>query len=467
MIASKKSGLSFAEILLYFFILSLFLLSSDPNPEFWPLRLSLGLIAAFLGGAAGGMTPWLRLRNISTLIFFIFLGYEILRAFKAPHLPAAHPEDSAVILQQYREAPWNWVLFAGLYAAGYAFFDAKSKVSRLFVVLVVLGSLLAFNTLPILLSSGQTFHSLKNGEPAFFYPFLYAHPLLKRYVTGQVVNENLMGDFIGLGLFPALAVLTYTFQLLWDEWKKIMPEEERGGMKRVSNFFLQFVLAGAMGVTILMIKSRGTIMALLPALVIFFILIALKYARKGHGLAVLVIAGMLAGFLYWGTNMRSVIKEMETLKQEERHDHTSLAFNHEAWTASLRIHKAYPLWGVGTAAYPSLVQRYVTPGRENLISTRTQAMSHYLQILAEEGKIGGVLYFLFLIAYGAEMAWGLWETRSRFKFLAGLGLFCGVLLIFTHAAFNHILERNGVSAMVYLCMGTGLGVLRPDFSNKD
>ena len=467
MTASTKSSLSFAEILLYFFILSLFLLSSDPNPELWPPRLYLGLATAFLGVAAGGMAPWLRPRNISALIFFVFLGYEIFRAFKAPHLPSARPEDSAVILRHYRQAPWNWLLFTGLYAAGYSLFDGKSKMARLLLVLIVLGSLLAFNTLPVLLSSGQTTHSLKNGEPVFFYPILYSHALLERFVTGKIVNENLMGDFIGFGFFPALAALIYTFQLLWDEWKKIMPEEECRGMKRVSDFFLQFVLAGAMGVTILMIKSRGTIAALIPALAIFFILIALKYARKGHGLAVLVIAGMLGGFLYWGTNMKSVVKEMETLSQENRHDHTSLAFNQETWIASMRISKAYSGWGIGTAAYPLLVQRYVTPGRENLIHTRTQAMSHYLQVLAEEGKIGGILYFLFLIAYGAEMIWGLWESKSRFKFLAGLGLFCGVLLIFTHAAFNHILERNGVSALVYLCMGASLGVLRPDFSNKD
>lgn len=463
--SAAKSGISFAEILCLFFVVFLFLLSSDPNPALWQSRFYVGLAVVFLAAAAGGIAPWLRLRNISVLIFFVFLGYQILRAFKAPHLPLPHAGDSAVILQHYRQAPWNWLLFAGLYAAGYSFFDARSKISHFFFFLIVCGTLLAFNTLPILLSSGQTHYSYE-GRSVFFYPALYAQPFLKSYVTGQLVNENLMGDFIGFGLFPALAALTYTFQLLWDEWKKIMPEEERRGMKRVSSFCLLFVLAGAMGVTILMIKSRGTIMALLPVLVIFFVFIALKYARKGHGLAVLVIAGMLGGFLYWGTNMKSVVKEMKTLNQEKRHDHTSLAFNYEAWTAALRISKAYPSWGSGTASYPLLVQKYVTPGREHLIGSGTQAMSHYLQIWAEEGKFGGVLYFLFLIAYGVEMLWGLWDTKSRFKFLAGMGLFCSALLILTHAAFNHILERNGVSALFYLCMGASLGVLRPDFSNS-
>ena len=92
-------------------------------------------------------------------------------------------------------------------------------------------------------------------------------------------------------------------------------------------------------------------------------------------------------------------------------------------------------------------------------------MCHYLQVLAEEGS-GAFLYYLFLLAYLAEMAKGLWGTQSRFKFIMGLSLFAPVLMILMHAAINPLMQRFSTSMLVYMTMGAGLGVLRKDFEHE-
>jgi len=56
--------------------------------------------------------------------------------------------------------------------------------------------------------------------------------------------------------------------------------------------------------------------------------------------------------------------------------------------------------------------------------------------------------------------------QSRFQFMSGLALFCAVLMVLLHASIHYLMQRFAISMLVYLLMGAGLRVLRPDFEHR-
>ena len=181
--------------------------------------------------------------------------------------------------------------------------------------------------------------------------------------------------------------------------------------------------SGTVGLAIGLLQSRaGLLVAALAAAVGAF-------ERSRRGLAVLLVAGLVAGTLGAGLLGRLRIGEPGPASGTG-----STGGRLQAWTAAIQVVRAHP-FGVGTGdVVPELVAQYEAAGADYARVRRMNAHSTYLQTAVALGYAGLVA----LLAWWAAVARYAWRRRN-------LAAFAGVTAIALHAVVEALLElQQGV-----------------------
>ncbi len=458
------------ELLFLAYLLSFFLtLGTDHTPQVF-LRMVWGgiLIGAsfILFGKRSGEGSF---KNVASLLFVTFFVFELIRSLWAGWGLRTAPEGLDYLIHRQRlVSPLKWFFYLGFFNLSYSFFSEKKKLYHLFWLLAWAAFFLALNGIPPLLR--ETHHAgyeNPHGGYVFFWPPLYFSKSVSDYVLGWVYQSNYTGDIVALGFFAAFAIFLYAFQMACE--KNRYSEEERKYLS-ATTLGMPPLFVGTIALATLLFNSRGTILSFALTLVLYFLSLLLKFRSKSQ----LFISGLAAvfifGFFAWAGNPAGTLKELQTI-QEETDPHTQKSFiaNVEGAQRAVAIYRAYPIWGVGTDGYEKVSEHFATEKSRQATERRGayqlaqfKAMSHYLQILAEEG-LGAFLYGLFLIAYAWILISRLICVKSRFQFIAALSLAAPVFLILVHASFGFLMQQFSVSMLVYSLMGASLGALRRDF----
>ena len=460
---------SFYHFLFLFYIASFFLMIGADSAGHILFRTRLGIflfVVYFLFVPVSG--KFSRMWNGVLLLFLCFWGYELARALWAfwGVRFQGWVDGQPLPLKRYMASPLLWSFYVGAFILAFSYFKSKTSVTHLIKTMAWTGFFLAINAIPLLMIHGvNKAVYIRENFTSFFYPALYFHEWIPKYLLIMKSHSNLIGDIMAFGFFPALGLFFYGAHVLAERTKSKDRDRSKEGFFDYLPLFLYLLVSLMIAVAILLFISRGTILSFVASFLGYLMAMVLKYpSRKQFFMVLVFLGGVAFSGLVFG-KFGDVWKEIQTLGRENDAATSSWSVNQEAARRALRIYYDYPVWGVGTRGYKTVSKKYASLGTEDVyIMANLQSMSHYLQLLSEEG-IGAFLYYLLLVAYFLSMTIGLIKTKSRFKFMMGLSLFAPVFSILLHAAISYILYHFSSSMLLYLTMGANLAVLRNDFAH--
>jgi O-antigen ligase len=199
-------------------------------------------------------------------------------------------------------------------------------------------------------------------------------------VYGTFNQPNPYAGYLNMALVVALSLT-----LLGRNW-----------LTRISAGLATCLIGGAFYLT----QSRGGQVALIAAL-IFIILTGVRGIRVWMRVVLIglltVVAGMVAGviplYLFDQVNRFLGLTGISLTAPNPADYSTAERLAH--WIAGLRMYAAHPVLGVGIGNYPdAYAQYYVTI----FVNSLGQAHNYYINIAAETGTIGLVIYLLFVLA---------------------------------------------------------------------
>jgi hypothetical protein len=393
----------------------------------------------------------------------LFLIFELIRFFWATWRLRSGivVDEETEILKRFGPSVIPWVYAFVFFIMSLSFFKSREEVRRLLWVIAAVCFFMAMNVIPTFLLTGNIFYQVSENEIRFFYSALHFHAWISKYILGFQPQVNWTGDMIAVGFFASVALFLYALPVWKQEERR--PEQEHF----IAILGLAGLFASVIILAVVMFNSRGTILSVVLATVLFTVLLLIKF-RSGKILSLMGLILVCAfGLLIWAGNPQGTWKELQTLQSEvDPEKDASMQTNREGATRALAIYRDYPFWGVGQHGYAALSMKYATPGREGDLLAKFRVMSHYLQLLAEEG-VGTFLYYFFLLAYLFDFLIRFFKTRSVFESLSGLGLFSAVFMILIHAAINHLMQNFVVSMLVYMLMGASLGLFQSLKTGRD
>ncbi|HJZ79385.1 MAG TPA: O-antigen ligase family protein [Pyrinomonadaceae bacterium] len=209
------------------------------------------------------------------------------------------------------------------------------------------------------------------------------------------------------------------------------------------------VLAGlVLWTALLLTHSRGAVVSLMVEIPFFFLLYSIYRAASGDkgrvissrsfsplkkiGLAGLLLATVAASVVLIGGDQ--TIDHLRETPDEfaQSIDGTPKVARPEIWQATLKLIRHNPVMGVGFAAYPMAISKYLesSPGKFNPL----QAHNDYLEVLASGGIVAGSLFAWFLIGCVRQIRARL---QSRDPNLAvRCGACAGLFAIGVHSLFD-------------------------------
>ncbi|MGH2478758.1 MAG: O-antigen ligase family protein, partial [Ktedonobacteraceae bacterium] len=199
-------------------------------------------------------------------------------------------------------------------------------------------------------------------------------------VYGTFDQPNPYAGYLNMTLPLALALL-----LLGRDW-----------LTRVTSGIASAVIGGAM----LLTQSRGGQIAILAAL-IFIVLVGMPRVRVWMRLVVvgifLFVAGLLSGviplYLFGQVERFLGLVNINLMEPDTQDFSTAERLAH--WIAGINMYRAHPLLGVGICNYPYAYHHYYI---STFVNSLGHAHDYYINIAAETGTIGLLVYLCFLTA---------------------------------------------------------------------
>ncbi len=199
-------------------------------------------------------------------------------------------------------------------------------------------------------------------------------------VYGTFDQPNPYAGYLNMALPITLALL-----LLGRDW-----------LTRVVNGIASALIGGAM----LLTQSRGGQIALLAALV-FIVVVGMPRVRAWMRLVAvgifLLIAGLLSGVipLYLFGQVERFLGLVHINLMEPNTQDFSTAERLAHWIAGINMYLTHPILGVGIGNYPDAYPHYFI---STFVTSLGHAHNYYINIAAETGTIGLVIYLFFTIA---------------------------------------------------------------------
>ncbi len=241
-------------------------------------------------------------------------------------------------------------------------------------------------------------------------------------------NPNPLGGFLAmicpLALGSALATTVPARRILWG------------------------LCALVLAATIVPTDSKGAMAALAVALFAFLVLLARQRGQVGRtarALLLLAVLGLLA-FAVFASQSDSVRARITATLGPRN---ASNMFRMYTWRGTIRLAQAYPLTGVGPAAFKYAYPKYAATGYVEA------SHEDYLQMFAELG-IGGGLVFLWLLA--AVLVTGKRALSAQTDF-PQQALTIGAICCIVSLMFNSLLDYGWYIGATNLSFWLAAGVL--------
>jgi len=186
---------------------------------------------------------------------------------------------------------------------------------------------------------------------------------------------------------------------------------------------------GACLLCIVFTWSRGAWLAILVALVCFFLLYGARMRR--WLLWGVIPIGIAACFLPHSVTNRFL--SIGSLSE------SSIHYRFLIWRGVLAMIRAHPLGiGAGNDAFAAVYPTYAVSGTERTVHTH----SLFLQILVEQGWIGLLMFLFFLTALTISFMRTLRSTHAERG--SAIAAFCGIVGVLTMGLFDYVWYHRGM-----------------------
>jgi len=229
--------------------------------------------------------------------------------------------------------------------------------------------------------------------------------------------------------------------------------------------------------------SRGSLAAAVVGLGIFGVLRLLanrsikdtkKLVLAAAGLFILAVLTQLPALLVPSETRTATIVRAATSSETDPHNSLAKNVRYLFWATGLEMAKAHPIIGVGADTYGLEFNNYkrvlaLDPAKRPMIEKSENAMperthNEYLQIVAELGVIGGIIFLGFLVAVFYYGFLSIRRSVSSSENILIHAAFAGVvafLMSSAYSSFSFRLVQNGVVFFFLLAL-----MLRPLIKDK-
>lgn len=196
-----------------------------------------------------------------------------------------------------------------------------------------------------------------------------------------------------------------------------------------------------MGVSLLLSRSRGGLVAFLAEVVLLVILTRTGSSSKEFGLKValagLLIIGIIGGAVFVGGES-SLTRFAETAASKD-----ITTDRGHIWKVTLSAISHNMPFGAGLGAFGVAYTPYDS---YNGLERVEQAHNDYLQVLSDAGIVGLAIGLFFLFALG-KAGWRAVRTRNKFRRGIAIGALSGCFAILVHSIFDFVLHTTAISVM--------------------
>jgi len=239
-------------------------------------------------------------------------------------------------------------------------------------------------------------------------------------------NPNSLGGFLAmiapLALAATLADSTLWRRLLWG--------------------FSAIALASA----IIPTKSKGAMVACAAALLLYLVLLAWQSPRLRRLAAVVVITGVVATVAA-GVLAFQVPPARDWFVHTLRLDSQSNMFRMLTWKGTLRLFDAHPGLGVGPGAFKYVYPRYAIAGYTEA------AHQNYLQMFAELGTVGGIVFLWLLASILLTGGRAITAARDLPRRYWAIGGVCSVAALMVHSLLDYDWYIGAINLSFWLVAG--------------
>lgn len=450
------------------FLYTLILLSPLPfgcvGRIFSPLFLMLLLVLSFIAlGQPGGPIQFLAKKKIR-YVFITFLGFLGLQLLPLPpfllrlvspvtanHISQLTLTGQLTGFHPISMVPYETLIFGFRFLVYALFFLAllhvqfkKKEMISIFKVLV-LSSLLQ-----VILGLLKYIHGNK-------YFFLFFHELkandpLEKYLTGTLGNPNHFAFYLGMVLPLFLALLFLKLRFL--EVGKSLREKIIAAVDKNKLLLLYAAVPVLLGTGIILTGSRAGIITMVLCFLIFGQLaVYLKQGKSIRQKLTFFFIVITAAVLFIGVQT-TVNKFLSTSFESSG--------RFLRWPATLTMSKDFLILGAGFGTYR---YSYFLYDPDEAGNWSTHAHNDYLEILAEGGIIGSMLFFLLigLIIYSIIRMW--WARGHPEIKVLGIGIITSLFAVVFHSFFDFSLRipANVFIFVLVLALGIKLVTYKREF----
>lgn len=288
----------------------------------------------------------------------------------------------------------------------------------------------------------------------FFYEIKDNDPLVN-FLTGTLGNPNHFSFYLGMILPLFLALLFLKLQFL--EIGKSLREKIISTVDKNKMLLLYTAVPVLLGVGIILTGSRAGIITMVLSFLIFGQLAV--YLKRGksirHKLAFFFIV-ITAAVLFIG--VQSTVKKFLSTNFESQGRFLR-------WPATLSMVKDFSMFGVGFGTYR---YSYFLYDKDEGGNWSTHAHNDYLEIAAEGGIIGSII-FLLLIGMVIYSIMRMWWARGHPEIkILGIGIITSLSAAVFHSFFDFSLRipANMFVFVLVLALGIQLVTYKRDFKEQ-
>ncbi len=287
------------------------------------------------------------------------------------------------------------------------------------------------------------FHEVKPDDP------------LVRFLTGTLGNPNHFAFYLEM-ILP-LVLSLFFLKMQFFEVGKNLREKFVSAMDENKSIIAYFAFPILLGTGIVLTGSRAGIMTMIFSFIIFALFsIYLKHSKSLLKKLKYFFIGIAAITLFLGVQ-NTVNKFMSTSFESSG--------RFLRWPATLTMARDFPIFGSGFGTYR---YAYFLYDRDPAGSWSTHAHNDYLEILAEGGAVGSIL-FLLLISITIYSIFRMWTLRRHPQVkMIGIGIITSLSTAVIHSFFDFSLHipANVLTFVLVLVLGIKLVTYKREFTDE-